>query len=256
MKIIVLLFCSFAIILGTSAPVGTKYTSAAVFAHNDYEKPDPFFAAYRLHAGYIEADIFLRNDSLLIGHTRFDLSMDRKIENMYLHPLDSILQKFDGHIYAGSEEQLTLSVDIKTKGVPTLSRLVQILESHPRLIASPYFHILISGNEPNPVLWDSFPAYIHFDGRPGIDYTPDQWRRIDLVSDNFTNYTYWKGFGEMKSDDDTKIKTLIRTIHSKNKKLRFWATADNTETWKYLMKNDVDILGTDEVTKLVRFLQQ
>ena len=44
--------------------VGQQYTPSSIFAHNDYAQANPFYAAYENRVGYIEADIFLRNNEL------------------------------------------------------------------------------------------------------------------------------------------------------------------------------------------------
>ena len=38
---------------------------------------------------------------------------------------------------------------------------------------------------PKPETWSSIPDYIYFDGRPSIMYTPEQWKRVNLVSTSF-----------------------------------------------------------------------
>src|SRR5687767_11493387 len=67
------------------------YTTANAHAHNDYEKPFPFWDAYRHHFGSIEADIFLHNGELLVAHEPAQLAAGRSLEQLYLRPLDSML---------------------------------------------------------------------------------------------------------------------------------------------------------------------
>ncbi|MEP7320942.1 MAG: phosphatidylinositol-specific phospholipase C/glycerophosphodiester phosphodiesterase family protein [Saprospiraceae bacterium] len=230
------------------------YLASDIFAHNDYEQTIPLFTAYGQGVGFIEADIFLVNDSLMVSHSFKDIQRNRRLENMYLKPLDSLIKKNDQRAYPGSEQILTLSIDLKTNGVPTLNRLVKMLSVYPGLIQNKYFKILISGSMPAPSDWNNYPDYIFFDGRPEIIYDSMQWNRIGIVSTSFRNYTTWDGSSVMSNEDEEKIKQLIATVHSRHKKLRFWATPDQPAIWKYLIDRDVDILGTDDVKGLKQFL--
>lgn len=234
----------------------SQYGVTSIFAHNDYDQALPFYAAYNYRVGYIEVDIFLQEDRLLVAHHFMDLNVSRNLEQMYLNPLDSVVRVHDGRIYPGSDQRLTLSIDLKTNGVATLNKLVNLLGRYPELIRSPYFTIIISGSVPDPALWDHYPSYIHFDGRPGIPYTESQWSRIELVSIGFRTYSNWSGVGNITESDDHKIKALIKTVHAHHKKLRFWATPDLENIWNYLMVRQVDVIGTDTVKALYDYLHR
>src|SRR4051794_35634110 len=56
-------------------------------AHNDYEHPRPLFDALDQGFTSVEADIFLVNGQLLVGHTAVDLKPGRTLEALYLDPL-------------------------------------------------------------------------------------------------------------------------------------------------------------------------
>lgn len=230
------------------------YLASDIFAHNDYEQAIPLFDAYGQGVGFIEADIFLVDDSLMVSHSFKDIQRSRRLETMYLHSLDSLIKKNDHKAYPGSDQVLTLSIDLKTNGIPTLNRLVKMFSAYPDLIQSKYFKILISGAMPDPSDWNNYPEYIFFDGRPEIRYDSLQWNRIGIVSTSFRSYTMWDGSSVMSKEDEEKIKQLIATVHSHHKKLRFWATPDQPAIWRYLIDHGVDILGTDDVKGLKQFL--
>ena len=84
------------------------FTVANLHSHNDYEKPFPFWEAYNQGFGSIEADIFLVNDSLMVSHSFKDIQRDRRLETMYLQPLDSLIKKNELRAYPGSDQVLTL----------------------------------------------------------------------------------------------------------------------------------------------------
>jgi len=214
----------FTVVLWAALTATTADVSAqAIFAHNDYVKPNPFFGAFELKAEYIEADIFLESGALLVAHTKTELDPSKTLESMYLEPLSEKLEDIYG---------LHLMIDIKTDGAPALSELVNVLEKFPELIACKKLYFTISGNYPAPSEWKNYPAFIWFDGRPNIAYTKDQVDRLKLVSTSYAG-------------NESRMKEVIDFAHSLNKPVRFWASPDNKEGWEQFIKAGVDILNTD-----------
>ncbi len=167
-------------------------SSLSVFAHNDYAKSNPFYKAYSHQVGFIEADVFLKDGKLLIGHARVDLRDNKTLDSLYLNPLRRSIIKNNGSAYA-SHRQLTLMIDLKMDSIPLLKVLVETLKNYHELTDCSSLKITITGSMPDPSLWDQYPDFIHFDGRPGITYTQDQLKRVELISDNFNNYSHWNG---------------------------------------------------------------
>ena len=56
-------------------------------SHNDYHHKHPLLDA--LDSGFcsVEADVFLKDATLLVGHSRFELKKERTLEALYLVPL-------------------------------------------------------------------------------------------------------------------------------------------------------------------------
>src|SRR5687767_9933128 len=88
------------------------YTPSQVFAHNDYVRPKPFYTAYDLGVGYIEADVFLQDGDLLVAHHRNEIVPGRTLEKLYLQPLLEKIQKH-GSVYDDAGRTLTLMIDLK-----------------------------------------------------------------------------------------------------------------------------------------------
>src|ERR1700722_3090172 len=100
----------------TSAGEPTPLTRA--HAHNDYEHKRPLFDALDQGLCSVEADIFLVDGQLLVGHTRRSLKPERTLESLYLVPLKERVDKNGGRVYPGGPE-FTLLIDIKTNGAQT-----------------------------------------------------------------------------------------------------------------------------------------
>ena len=228
---------------------------ALIHAHNDYVHPIPFFTAYYQEAGSIEADIFLYNGQLCVAHTDKEIDLKKTLEALYLMPLQEKVRFHGGKVYA-KDKPLTLMIDLKTPGATTIPALVKVLQKYPTLTSCPSLTITLSGSVPEPATWSSYPAFIHFDGRPAVTYTPEQLARISMMSDDFSRYTVWNGKGVILAQDRKKIEDVIQSVHARGKKFRFWATPDVINAWITLGKLGVDYIGTDKVVDLSTFMKQ
>ena len=232
------------------------YTTANAHSHNDYENKSPFFGAYTETFGSIEADIFLRNDSLIIGHKEEDLQYRRTLENLYLRPLAEYTAHNNGQPFKDSSRQLQLMIDMKTEGQPTLNRLVQVLQQYPGLIHCRNIQIVISGNRPADSLFNSYPPYIWFDGELSKHYSTGALSKIVMLSDDLKKYTKWDGNTRLARPDYRRLDSMVHYAHRLQKKVRFWDAPDFTAAWKELMKLQVDYINTDRIPELSSFFRQ
>lgn len=212
-----------------------------IFAHNDYAKPKPFYTAFELKADYIEADVFLHNGVIVVSHDRKDIDPSKTLESMYLKPL------LESDLY-----KLTLIIDLKEQ---VLEALVKEIEKFPKLIATPGFRIAISGDYPKPSEWSKYPLWVYFDGRPNINYTEDQKKRLAMVSTSFSSVSKWKGQGEIPEPDLAKIKDVITQAHNLNQPVRFWGSPDFGNAWDKLEAIGVDVLNSDKVEELAAHIR-
>lgn len=246
-------------LLATGALYGQRlvYTTANAHSHNDYEKPLPFYEAYRNQFGSIEADIFLLKDSenLYVAHTLKDLDHKRRtLDSLYLLPLVDCIRKNKGFVYADTALKLQLLVDIKTDSIATLKRLIQVLRKYPELTSTSSLQIVISGNRPSPDSFHTYPTFIYFDGIPGRIYSERSLSRIQLMSVSFRQFSKWDGNGKMPANDRNTLSAAIAQSHSVGKPVRFWAAPDTIDAWKQLMELQVDFINTDHILELSKFL--
>jgi alkaline phosphatase len=230
------------------------YTSSRIFAHNDYAQSAPFYTAYDMHVGFIEADVFLVDSELLVAHHKHEIQKEKTLALLYLKPLLDAVKRNNGFVYQDPAQTLTLMIDLKTEGVPTLRALTDHLEKYPELLSCTTLQFMISGNVPDPLQWTDYPPYIYFDGRPGIHYTNEQLKRVSMISTNFRDHAKWNGNGKLADEEEKKLRILMDDAHSRGKKMRFWATPDFEAAWKELMRLKVDVIVTDNVTALAHFV--
>jgi alkaline phosphatase len=243
--------------LSTLAQHVPAYTTAQAHSHNDYEQKIPFYLAYHQYFGSVEADVFLKNDTLFVAHEAADMKPSRTLSSLYLNPLAEVIRENKGKLFTDSDQSMQLLIDLKTSAAQTMPALVAELEKYKAILAPKGpVKIVLSGNTPAPAEFGNYPDYIYYDGRPGISYTPAQLERIGLISQAFPNYTRWKGKGVLTKDEKVKIEKVISEVHEKGKKIRFWATPDHINAWKMLMNLGIDYINTDKVQELGSYLKR
>ncbi len=233
---------------------GQKYTTSNAHSHNDYEQNEPFWKAYRKGFGSIEADVFLVNNDLLVAHEAKHVLPSRTLRTLYLDPIRQNILKNKGHIYPDKKKKLILLIDCKTDGVAAIRELIRELEAYPEIRKSKTVTIAISGNRPDKELYYQYPEYIQFDGNVSDSYSERNLKKLALLSASFRNYSNWNGIGKIDSATQQRLLSEIERVHKLKKPIRFWATPDTPEAWKFLMESGVDLINTDKIEELASFL--
>ena len=70
-------------------------------SHNDYEHARPLFEALDQGFCSVEADVWLVDGKLLVGHDRVDLKPERTLEALYLGPLRTRIEQNGGRVFRG-----------------------------------------------------------------------------------------------------------------------------------------------------------
>ncbi len=229
-----------------------KYTVANAHAHNDYKHPIPFYTAYNAGFGSIEADVFPVNNVLLVAHKKEEIQPQRTLRELYLKPLLNVLS-------ADTLRRLSLLIDIKENYKISLPILIQELTLLKKYLSIPQqrlsLTIIISGNRPPPVEYKNYPDYIFFDDDLKLQHSSEEWDRTGLVSLPFNKITKWNGEGNISRKDKKQLRHIIDSVHSAGKPIRFWAAPDTPTSWKLQKKLHADLIGTDKINELVKFLQ-
>lgn len=251
MKKIITLFClHFFLFLQAQ-----EYSSSNIHSHNDYIGTLPFYEAYSNEAGVIEADVFVVNNELFVAHTAKEIAVQNTLKSLYLEPLSAKLKMLGGKAYQ-SNKPLILMIDIKSEADAALKLIVEQLKACPEIISNKNVKIVISGNRPSINKWTSWPEFIYFDGRLNETYSPAELARVEMISEDLHKITVWNGKGVLTQTDLEKIQQSIKSVHDQNKKVRFWGTQDNVNTWMTLMNLKVDFIGTDNVAALSQFIKK
>jgi alkaline phosphatase len=256
MKIIQILIATLFIInvcFGQTTNYSIKFSTSNAHSHNDYENQNPFFTAYNNNFGSIEADIFYIQDSLYVGHVLGDIAKKRTLQNYYLDPLNKKIKENSGFIYKDSSKVLQLLIDIKTDPYRTLERLVAVLNQYPNITKCNKIKIVITGGRPKPNEFKNYPEFIYFDGDLEKKYLSTELNRIGLFSADFTQYSVWNGKGIMVKEEKQKIDSIISSVHSLGKQIRFYGSPDYLNAWQQFVKMKVDFINTDHIVELAKF---
>lgn len=247
-----------------SAPLVVAETPkvlAHAHAHNDYHHPRPLVDALDHGFASIEADVYLVDGELLVGHDVWELRPQRTLKSLYLEPLRKRVDANNGSVY-GDGTAITLLIDFKSDGPATYAVLANQLADYAgmltRVVDGQIHHgpiqIVISGNRPLNQITTERTRYAAIDGRFPDLAGEQPAHLIPLVSENWRSHFTWNGIGEMPAAERTKLRAFAARCHAQDRQLRFWATPETPECWSELLAAEVDLLGTDDLDALQKFL--
>lgn len=230
-----------------------KYSTANAHSHNDYLNTSPFYQAYKNSFASIESDVFPVNGKLVVAHSKKEINTTNTLKRLYLDPLMRELSSNPAH-------RIKLLVDIKENYKESLDLLLLELVPLKSYLSSADLikplTILITGTRPPPSEYKNYPSYILFDDDLKLSHKPEEWERVGQVSLAFTRFSAWKGEGKPDKQDIKKLKHTVVSVHQAGKTIRFWAAPDNTVSWRLQKKLGVDLIGTDKIDELGRFLRE
>ncbi len=235
---------------------------AQAHAHNDYLHERPLLDALSHGFTSVEADVFLVDGKLLVGHTRSELKAGRTLEALYLDPLRRRVRDGAGRVYPGGP-RFHLLIDIKTAAEPTYAAIAKILARYDEMISvvrdgkldTKAVDVTISGNRPQETMAAEAVRYAGIDGRlSDLDLkVPSQL--MPLISDNWNLHFEWRGKGAVSEADRQKLEEIVKKAHAQGRQVRFWATADAVAMWRVLRSAGVDLINTDDLAGLEKFLR-
>lgn len=232
-------------------------------SHNDYTRTRPLFDALAAGFNSVEADVFLVGDRLLVGHHRWLLNDRLTLQGLYLDPLRACARTNAGKIHSGVPT-FWLLIEIKSEPEPTYRVLRGLLESYSEILTrfeGGQMHtnavtVVITGRRPvatlaaEPVRFaalDSFFSELERAAPPNLYlWVSEDWRR------HFT----WRGVGVFPEAERIKLSTMVERAHLAGRMVRFWNAPDMEPVWEAQYEAGVDLLNTDDLRGLGRFLRK
>ncbi|PZP50518.1 MAG: hypothetical protein DI598_05360 [Pseudopedobacter saltans] len=229
------------------------YSLSNVHSHNDYKQSNPFWNAYSHGLGSIEADTYLKNGKILIGHNVEDLVDSVTLQKLYLDPLNAQLKINSGYPYQNHSKPVLLMIEMKTLGNQEIVPLVALLNLYPEIFHGKRTSVIITGNLPSDSLMEKLPNYVLFDGQIRYVYSPKVLLHIGMLSDDLHHYVKWDGSQNISDKDFNILKDLVDKVHKIGKKVRFWNAPDNVLAWETFIKLGVDYINTDHIETISSF---
>jgi hypothetical protein len=227
-------------------------------SHNDYWRPHPLYDALQLGFKSVEADVFLIDTTLQVGHARAALRRANTLQSLYLDPLRQ-LQQTQGNFYTKPSE-LWLFVDFKNDGPATYARLRQVLSRYRDLLSTPGHprpagvRVILTGGYPRAEVLADPDRLVFLDGQLA-DLGPGQAASICTVNGDWVRYFKWNGLGPLPAAEAARLRAWNDEARRTGQKIRFWNTpaatpAQRRAVWAALLCYPAVLVGADELTEL------
>lgn len=248
-----------------AAPLAAPATTPAAatvrgHAHNDYLHLHPLRDALRAGCTSVEADVFLVDGVLLVGHERALLQPHRSLQRLYLEPLQAAVREHGGAVHpagarAHGELPFVLLIDIKRDGADVYRRLQQELAPYqPMLtrfvgdrIEPGAVTVLLSGDRPRALVARDHVRWVALDGRPDDLAGAASAALVPLVSDAWNRHFTWDGIDPMPADERTRLVAFADRARAQGRLLRFWGAPDRPLAWSTLAACGVTVINTDRL---------
>jgi hypothetical protein len=251
-------------------------------SHNDYWRKIPLFTAIYTGCSGVEADVWLRNGDLLVGHNTASLQPNRTFRSLYVNPLVEILtnQNPQTDFYKGTkngvfdtdpEQTLVLLVDIKTNGAETWPWVMeQLLPLRERGWLSysedGQFHqgpitVVGTGNAPfdqivvgNETYREAFfDAPLEKLANSTFDSTNSYYASVNFW--NVVGPVWWKGGpGQAQLE---KIRGHLREARERGLVSRYWGLPSwpihvRNKVWEILVEEGIGMLNVDDLDAAIK----
>lgn len=256
-KIIIVILC---ITVSLSAQTNVLYNA---HAHNDYNNENPLYDAIEHGFISIEVDVHLADGKLYAAHDAWeiDTTENKTIEALYLEPLKSIIADNGGFVYK-SETPVILLVDFKTEAEKTYTKLKEILPGYASFLSSyedgvvteRAVKVVISGKRPLETAEKENTRSAFIDGRMEDLKHEYPVSLIPLVSERASDFGGLNSDGSVPQSTINNVADFVNNVHAQNKLCRLWGVPDEEIYWEHQLIIGLDLIGTDDIEGLSRFL--
>lgn len=238
---------------------------AQAHSHNDYEHTRPLRDALDQGFCSVEADVWLVDGKLLVAHDLRDAKPERTLESLYLEPLAARMEQNGGRVFANGP-WFTLMIDVKSDATNSYRALKIVLDRYASMLTrfraneteTNAITVIISGNRARDLMLQDTIRLAAYDGRLADLNASASPHFIPLVSDNWTQHFKWRARpedGAFPELERKKLRDLVAQAHAQGRRLRLWATPDQPAMWRELREAGVDLINTDKLEELSRFLR-
>jgi hypothetical protein len=235
------------------------------YAHNDYWHKRPLLDALDNGFSYVEADVYLRDNQLVVAHILPRFKKVKTLEELYLIPLMKYVAAYekDPHLYGNKPCCLTLMIDIKSNAAKTYTALSLLLEKY-QFMLSGYKHgqlttrsvtVVITGHKPIQLITNERERLVFMDEDLKMAGKDSSVNIYPIASCKYSSLLKWKGKGAITNAEIQRLKYYVAQAHKNGRKVRLWASPENKLVWGELLKYNVDLINTDKLITLRKFLR-
>jgi len=235
-------------------------------SHNDYLRKTPLWEALGQGLTSVEADVYYRQGELRVAHWPWQIKKHRSLEELYLKPLDSLIQQ-TGSIYP-SYPYFTLWIDFKESPKRLLGPLRQLIAHYPRIWPLPSdsgaqprpLTLVLTGNRPNQAKLDADPILAFAIADTQTRRPPSSGSSV--YSKVLYNFSFTKVLGNYRWRRGLTHKqlylliTIMAAAQETGTRVRVYNTPDDERLWAILQELGVAYISTDTPERLARFLQK
>lgn len=233
-------------------------------SHNDYNRNCPLKDA--LHYGFtsVEADVLYIYGKLVVGHDMPDKSYPKlkALNRQYIKPLYRHYKRHKKQIYEDYEGDFYLWIDIKIYPNQAYQELRDLLIPVKEMLnyyENGKFHkgkvtVILSGERPFEALLNDTLQLMTLDGRPSDLAKNYPSHLMPFISENAGKVAEVENYDQVDEAAFLKIFDFVNATHDQGKKVRLWATPEDELLWEKLMEMKIDLINTDKLGKLQRFL--
>jgi len=248
----------------------------------------PFYSALSYGGVSTEADVWLINGTLFVGHEISALTDARTLDSLYIEPiLDTLhrqnpVTKFapsptkNGVFDTSSGQTLYFFIDLKTSGSETWPAVLSALSP---LLTAGYLTtydgasvtkgavtVIGTGNTPLSLIQSEKPTpkaprFAFYDAP--LEYLGTTFSNITIAESPIASTDFAAQFGSVKNGkmNDTQLSLLreqVSVAHEKGIAVRYWdqpgfPIADRNAVWRLLWDEGADLINVDDVASFADF---
>ena len=233
-------------------------------AHNDYEHAHPLTDALECGFCSVEADIHLVGGELLVAHDKSEAKPGRTLQALYLDPLRERVRTNGGHVYPDGPE-FTLLVELKTDWKVTYPALRAVLTQYSEVLTkfpskdrkeTNAITVIVTGNRSKEMFDGESVRLAALDGSLADLDGGEPSALIPWISSSWQTSFKWNGRWTIPESEKEKLKAMVARAHMAGRRVRFWEAPDQEVFWQEMLNEGVDLINTDNLRGVRRFLIQ
>ncbi|KAL4868545.1 hypothetical protein BDV12DRAFT_102503 [Aspergillus spectabilis] len=259
-----------------------------VHSHNDYWRDVPFFTALSKGCISVEADVWLYNGTLHVGHDESSLTDERTFESLYINPILDVLERQNpesrflsaptnnGVFDTSTGQTLYLWVDSKTSGPETFEAVIAALEplrqkgylttvkNNDTLTEGPVT-VIGTGNTPYDMVGPIADRDYFYDG-PLATLNEAEGAGITSLISPIASTSFTSAVGELTLDIDSvlseeqleTIRSQISVAKERGILARYWGAPSypiraRNILWTTLLNEGVGLLNADDLAAAAEY---